>query len=57
MPDRRRTSAIALRDVFCIRLAMTVVMGLSFGTLLMLPPVPVLYAALYRLVSAGLTQA
>ena len=41
-----------LQDVFWVGLSVTIMAGLSFGTLLTMFMVPVLYATLYRL-SAG----
>ena len=38
-----------LKDVFWIGLAVTIMAGLSFGTILTMVLVPVLYATLYRL--------
>lgn len=38
-----------LQDVFWIGLAITIMSGLTFGTLLTMVVVPTLYATLYRL--------
>ena len=38
-----------LQDVFWIGLAVTIMAGLSFGTVLTMILVPVLYATIYRL--------
>lgn len=45
-----------LKDVFWIGLAVTIMAGLSFGTLLTMILVPTLYATLYRIRSPGAQQ-
>jgi multidrug efflux pump subunit AcrB len=45
-----------LKDVFWISLAVTIMAGLAFGTILTMILLPVLYAVLYRLKSPSRAQ-
>ena len=46
-----------LQDVFWVGLAVTIMAGLTFGTILTMVLVPVLYATLYKIPSPEIAKA